>query len=80
MVIHLKNGHNHSTDCAATLRHREVGPEVRAKFEMFYKEQRHSPGSALATHLHDLHQEHGENIFQALSDRALCPDRGWCYS
>jgi len=80
MIIKLKNEHNHSSNCEAALRHRDVSREIRIKFEQLFREQKHSPGSALATHIHDLHQELGDGVFEALSDRAICPDRGWCYS
>lgn len=80
MIIKFKNEHNHSPNCEAALKHRDVCPEVRMKFEKLFKDQKHSPGSALITHIHDLHQELGDNIFDILTDRSKCPDKSWCYS
>jgi hypothetical protein len=80
MIIKFRNDHNHSSNCAAALRHRDVDAEVRLKFENLIRVHKHSPGSALATHIHDLHQELGDGIFDLLSDREKCPDRAWCYS
>jgi hypothetical protein len=74
----VKFHHNHDLDSVEVLKKRDVGPDVRAKFEKLF-EAGHSPSSALETHKYDLQMEEGSDFAAKLNDRRYCPDIQWCF-
>ena len=77
--VTIKFCHNHPLTVAEVLRHRDVAPETRYKFQQLYKAG-YNPSAALEAHKFDLSLEKSEeHLASILNDRAYMPDIHWCY-
>ncbi|GBN56832.1 hypothetical protein AVEN_251543-1 [Araneus ventricosus] len=72
-VVNIKNGHNHVVNSAATLKYRDLCPDIRQKFVDLFR-CGHNPASALKCHKTDLMIEKGGDYYKAAADGMLMPN------
>lgn len=73
-IIELKNNHNHSTDSAAALIKRRIGPQTKQEI-LSYFERGHSVASAYYSFNLDKMEEFGNNFDAMSADRCYFPTK-----
>lgn len=74
MVVRFRYQHNHSTDSAAALKHKDVSDETRSTLIALIKEG-HSPAAALeALKTKVLGASTGQSYARKAADRSIIPD------
>lgn len=76
--IVLKNDHNHSTNCADSVKYKDVPDNVRDEFIKLFQQGFH-PYKALDVFKENLLLKNDKDYYLLSQNRSVCPDITWCY-
>lgn len=70
--------HNHTKNCALTLKYKRIQPEIRKKFLIMF--ERLNPQKAYSEQMNDLKNEYGEDFHLVKGNGSVCPKKKWVYN